>query len=276
MTAEQAHRHKSRTLTPTLRTFRYAAVMAAMLGGAPQLALAQSTTAFVQAASAVPQSSPTSVAVTYTQAQAAGDFNVVVVGWNSATGQVQAVTDTRGNTYVLAVGPTVSPGFATQSIYYAANIAAAAAGANTVTVTFTAPAPFPDIRLAEYRGIAATTPVDGAIAGTGTSGTSSSGALVTTNASDLLVAANLVATLTSGAGAGFTSRMITVPDGDILEDQIVSTTGSYTATAPLNPAGAWIMQLVAFKAAGSVVDTQPPTAPSALVATAVSQNQINL
>src|SRR6516164_8228705 len=136
MTAERARRHPlSRTPALAWRTFRHAVAISVVLAGAPQLALAQSTTAFVQAASAVPQSSPTSVAVAYAQAQAAGDFNVVVVGWNSATGQVQAVTDTNGNTYVLAVGPTVSPGFATQSIYYAANIAAAAAGANTVTVT---------------------------------------------------------------------------------------------------------------------------------------------
>src|SRR5215471_20781782 len=275
MTAEHVHRHKSKTLTPTLRTFRQAVVMSAMLAGAPQLALAQSTTAFVQAASAVPQSSPTSVAVTYTQAQSAGDFNVVVVGWNSATGQVQAVTDTKGNTYLLAVGPTVSPGFATQSIYYAANIAAAAAGANTITVTFTASALFPDIRVAEYRGIASTTPVDGAVAAIGSSATSSTGALVTTNATDLLVAANIVQTATSGAGPGFTNRGITVPDGDIFEDQVVSAAGNYTATAPLTSAGGWIMQLVAFKAAAGP-DTTPPTAPGTPVLSVVSSTQTNL
>jgi hypothetical protein len=232
--------------------------------------------AFVQAASAVPQSSPTSVTVTYAQAQSAGNFNVVVVGWNSATGQVQAVTDTKGNPYVLAVGPTVSAGFATQSIYYAANIAAAAAGANTITVTFTAAAPFPDIRVAEYSGIASNNPVDRAVGAIGSGTTSSSGALVTTNANDLLVGANIVQTGTSGPGTGFTNRGITVPDSDILEDQIVTTAGSYTATATLTSAGAWIMQLVAFKGGSSVVDTQPPTAPGTLVATAVSQNQINL
>jgi phosphodiesterase/alkaline phosphatase D-like protein len=237
---------------------------------------AAASIAFVQAASAVPQSSPTSVGVTYTQAQAAGDFNVVVVGWNSATGLVQSVVDTKGNTYVLAVGPTVSPGFATQSIYYATNIVAAAAGGNTVTVTFSAAAPFPDIRVAEYRGIASANPVDGAVGAIGSSATSSSGALVTTNASDLLVGANIVQTGTTAAGTGFTNRGITVPDGDILEDQIVGTVGSYTATAPVSPAAGWIMQLVAFKAAGSSVDTQPPTAPTTLAATAVSQNQINL
>ena len=80
--------------------------------------------AFVQVNSAVPQSPQATVAVAYPLAQTAGNLNVVVVGWNSASGQVQSVADTRGNPYVRAVGPTVSAGFATQSIYYAANIAA--------------------------------------------------------------------------------------------------------------------------------------------------------
>src|SRR5262249_26168073 len=83
-------------------------------------------------------------------------------------------------------------------------------------------------------------------------------------ANDLLVGASLVQTLTSAAGTGYTSRVITSPDGDILEDQIVTATGSYSATAPVSPSGAWIMQMVAFKGAP---DTTPPTAPSNLTVT---------
>ena len=87
-------------------------------------------------------------------AQSAGNLNVVVVGWHDATAQVQSVTDTNGHIYTRAVGPTVDAGVATQSIYYAANIGAAAAGANIVTVTFTAAATYPDVRVAEYAGLA--------------------------------------------------------------------------------------------------------------------------
>jgi hypothetical protein len=265
----------------TAYTYRVRATDAASNLG-PYSATASATTpaaaaiAFVQAASAVPQSSPTSVAVTYAQAQAAGNFNVVVVGWNASAGAVQSVTDSKGNAYTRAIGPTVFTGFATQSIYYAANIAAATAGANIVTVTFSVAAPFPDIRIAEYRGIATSNPVDGAVAAQGSNTSTSSGPLATTNANDLLIGANIVQTGTTAAGASFTSRVITVPDGDILEDQIVAVTGTYTATAPIAPSGSWIMQLVAFKAAGSIADTQPPTAPLNLVATPVSQGQINL
>src|SRR6185312_5949755 len=64
--------------------------------------------------------------------------------------------------------------------------------------------------------------------------------------------------LTTGPGTGYTSRVITSPDADILEDAIVTSTGSYSATAPLS-GGAWIMQMVAFRGAGSGVAGTSPT-----------------
>src|SRR5262249_50092974 len=82
-------------------------LLATMAGAAPALA---QTIAFVQRTSGTPQSSPTSVAVAFTSAQAAGNLNIVAVGWNNATSTVTAVTDTRGNTYRLAIGPTTGTG----------------------------------------------------------------------------------------------------------------------------------------------------------------------
>ena len=72
--------------------------------------------------------------------------------------------------------------------------------------------------------------------------------MATTNASDLILGANTIYTFTSGLGSGFMSRTITSPDGDIAKDKIVSTTGSYSASAPLNGVDPWVMQMVAFKA----------------------------
>jgi fibronectin type 3 domain-containing protein len=230
---------------------------------------------FVQQNYAAPQTPQTSVAVAYPAAQTAGDLNVVVVGWNDTTRQVASVTDTKGNVYVRAVGPTTQTGMATQSIYYAANVVAAAANGNTVTVTFTGAANYPDIRIAEYRGIAPVNPVDVTAAAQGSSTSSNSGPATTTNANDLLVGANLVQTVTTGPGASFTTRVITNPDGDILEDRIVTTTGSYSATAAVS-SGQWIMQMVAFRGASGGGDTQPPTAPTNLVATPAAGTQINL
>jgi Protein of unknown function (DUF4038)/IPT/TIG domain/Putative collagen-binding domain of a collagenase/Fibronectin type III domain len=206
------------------------------------------TVTFRQVNYATPQTPQSTVTVPFTAAQLAGDLNVVVVGWNDTTAQVQSVADTAGNAYVLAVGPTIHAGIATQSIYYARNIAPAAA--NTVTVMFTTAARYPDIRIAEYGGIDPISPVDATAAAQGTGTTSSSGSLTTTSANDLLVAANVVQTRTTGAGSGFTNRVITSPDADILEDRTVTAAGSYTATADVAPAAAWVMQMVAFRAAG--------------------------
>ena len=212
----------------------------------------QAALTYVQGNYAAPQSPLTAVTVKYPAAQTAGHLNVVIVGWNDATAQVSSLTDSRGNVYQSAVGPTVLTGSnpVSQSIYYAKNISAAAAGANTVTVKFTAAAYYPDIRILEYSGIDAVSPVDVTAGATGNSTTSGSGAVITKNAKDLLVGANLVWTSTTGPGSGLTQRLLT-PDGDIAEDRMVTATGSYNANAPLSSAGAWVMQMVAFRAENS-------------------------
>lgn len=208
---------------------------------------------------ATPQGGQTTVTVPFNAAQSAGDLNVVVVGWNDNNATVQTVTDSSGNKYALAVGPTVQSGTASQSIYYAKNIAAAAAKANTVTVTFSSSAIAPDIRVLEYAGADQTNPVDVTAASSGSGTTSSSGSATTTNGADLLFGANLVQTVTSGPGSGFTERLLTSPDGDIAEDMLTNSVGSYTASAPLGSAGPWIMQMVAFRSSSGSATLPPPT-----------------
>jgi hypothetical protein len=65
----------------------------------------------------------------------------------------------------------VVTGQATQSIYYAKNIAASAANANTVTVRFNLIVPYPDVRALEYSGVGASTPLDTTAATSGTGAT---------------------------------------------------------------------------------------------------------
>lgn len=208
-----------------------------LVGG---FAYTSGTISFIQVAAAVPQSSPTAVNVQFGGAQTVGDLNIVVVGWNNSTSVVQSVQDSAGNNYSLAIGPTTATGLR-QSIYYAR---VNANGNNTVTVTFNQATAFPDIRVLEYRGVTTLDVVTGA---SGSSSTTNSGSATTTSPNELIFAANTVATLTTGAGNGFTSRIITSPDGDIAEDRIVSAIGTYSATAPLNSAGPWVMQMVTFK-----------------------------
>jgi hypothetical protein len=194
---------------------------------------------FAQVAAATPQVPTQVVTVTYPGAQTAHNLNVVVVGWNDTTSTVQSVKDSAGNIYSLAIGPTSGTALR-QSIYYASNIVG---GSNTVTVTFNQAAPYPDIRILEYRGV---TTLDVTAGASGNSATASSGAATTTAANELIFGANTVAT-SSRVGSGFTSRIITFPDGDIAEDKVVTTAGSNSATGPLNSSGPWVMQMVTFK-----------------------------
>jgi hypothetical protein len=209
--------------------------------------IAAPTITYVQGNYATPQSPQSTVTVPFTAAQAGGDLNVVVVGWDDTTATVSSVTDQSGNVYTRAVGPTLLSGSVSQSIYYAKNIAAAAAGANTVTVTFSQAATYPDIRILEYSGADPNNPVDTTAAGSGTSTMSTTGLATTTNPTDLIVGANFVVSHTQGPGSGFTQRMLTSPDGNIAEDEMVSSVGSYSASAPLIYSGGWVMQMVAFR-----------------------------
>ena len=201
---------------------------------------------FVQLSYATPQSNSTSVTVKYAAAQNLGGLNVVVVGWNDTVSTVTGVTDTSGNVYTLAVGPTTFPGALSQSIYYAKNIAAAAANANSVKVTFNRGAAFADVRILEYAGIDPANALDVVAAASGSATTADSGPATTTNASALIFGANMTTGTTQGPGTGFTSRIITIPDGDIAEDRVVSSTGNYRATVRMD-GSPWVMQMVAFR-----------------------------
>ena len=227
---------------------------------------------FVQVNAGLPTSG-SQVGVVYPAAQTSGNLNVVVVGWSDSVATVTSVTDSKGNFYVRAVGPTVLAAGVSQSIYYAKNIAGATAGTNTVTVKFNTTASYPDIRILEYSGLDVNNPLDAFSVGTGTATAMDSGGVVTSNANDLLVGANTVLTSTSAAGSGYSNRVITYPDGDLVEDKVVTAVGSYHATATLSNAGGWILQVVAFKAAGAA---PAPTAPGNLTASTISSSQINL
>lgn len=214
---------------------------------------AQASPAYIQDNQGVPPQGGFTVTVPYTSAQQAGDLNVVIVS-NSVP---ISVSDSVGNMYVVAAGPTSvrsgGPGSSsyTETMYYAVNIRSAAANANTVTVTLptglgqspvkgalSSSGPSVSVTIAEYSGIAA---LDGTAAATGTGTSASSGPVSTTNANDLLVGALAPFTITR-AGKGYTVR-----SGSTIEDENVTATGSYSATAT-SSGGPWIMQLAAFKA----------------------------
>lgn len=67
--------------------------------------------------------------------QAVGDMLLLGIGVPDATTTISSVTDTKGNTYTSALGPTTGTNLR-QTIYYAPVTTAAAGGANSTTVTF--------------------------------------------------------------------------------------------------------------------------------------------
>ena len=201
---------------------------------------------FVQVNAATPQSPQSTVSATYSGAQGAGHTNIVAVGWNDTTANLTGVSDTAGNSYRLAIA-TVRGNGLSQAIYYAANIRGSATGTNRVTARFDRTAIFVDLRIVEYAGLRATNPFEAGVSRTGVGSLASSGLLTTSTTGALLFAAGMTGTTYSGAGAGFTVRIVTTPDGDLIEDAIGGAPGAHGAIAPLT-SGAWLLQLAAFGA----------------------------
>ncbi|MFN8575102.1 MAG: DUF4038 domain-containing protein [Gemmatimonadaceae bacterium] len=202
--------------------------------------------AFIQQNYATPQTPQSQVSATYLEAQTGGNTNILAIGWNDMTASIVAVVDSAGNVYHQAMATYRGSGLS-QAIYDASDIAAAPAGGNQVTVTFNQPAIYVDLRITEYTRVRSVSPFDGGVSAHGTGDDAATGPLAVPASSELLFAAGMTGALFTGPGPGYTLRVITSPDGDIVEDAIAPSAGSYSASAPLND-GTWLLQLAAFRA----------------------------
>ena len=218
----------------------------------PALALGQ--VAFVQENNNTVAANTASVSVTYSAPETAGNLNVVVVGWSDTDSSVLSVVDDNGVTYTLA-GTSAGNG-ESQAIYYAPNIAPVTHNPPTVTATFNQIAEAPDVRILEYSGFGATTPLDNWTGNSGNSALADSGSALTSSNS-LILGAGTTATLFTAAGSGFTLRAITNPFGDLVEDSNAALApASYNATADLE-SGAWVMQMAAFSTSDVTYTNSP-------------------
>src|SRR5262249_54985659 len=125
----------------------------------------------------------TSATVKLGKPNVAGNLLVAYVVWDN--GGAASVSDTLGNVWASAVGPTQAPGDPNSAqIFYAAN---ARAGRNTITATFATPVVARGVlHVFEYRGFDRTAPVDATAVTTGTTPGMSGGPLTTTVAGDLV------------------------------------------------------------------------------------------
>jgi hypothetical protein len=129
-------------------------------------------------------------------------------------------------------------------IFYAPKIVG---GTDTVTAMFrTSVTAFGVLYVHEYAGISPVNPVDVFTSASGASATLNSGAAITTSPNDLIFGAGVSDNSVTTAGSGFSSRDMAY--GNITEDRIATSIGSYSATATHNGL-LWGMQLVAFRAA---------------------------
>jgi chitodextrinase len=201
---------------------------------------------FLQQSYATPQSPQSVVSATYAGAQTAGDTNILAIGWNDMTANITSVVDSAGNLYQPAIATYRGSGMS-QAIYFASNIAASPAGDNAVTVSFNQAAVYVDLRVTEYARIRHANPFDAGTSANGSGNNASTGSVSAAATSELLFAAGMTGAVFTGPGPGFANRVITAPDGDIVEDAIASSAGNYNATAPLS-SGTWLLQLAAFRA----------------------------
>jgi hypothetical protein len=196
------------------------------------------------------------VSVTYTEAQTAGDTNVLAIGWPSDQGTVNMVSDEAGNIYTPVDLPNPAGAKLKQAIYYATDIKGFRAR-NTVQVSFSGDVMGVNVRGAEYSGIAAKDAVDAKSSNPGES--DSATASVTTTAANtvLFVAGISFSTFGDATPKEFITRRTTVPKGGfsrtgmIVADRVVNAAGTYPVTVPVTGGGAWLLQMVAFKGAGS-------------------------
>jgi Protein of unknown function (DUF4038)/Putative collagen-binding domain of a collagenase len=209
----------------------------------PDVAYTAAKPAFIQARS-FQVTSGGSVSVTFGKPNTAGTLIVAYVVWDNSA--PVSLTDSRGNTYVSAIGPTQDSGdTASAQIFYAQNIVG---GTNTVTANFaTAITARGVLYVHEYSGIDRVSPLVAAVAASGSS-SMDSGFLTVGSADALLFMGAASDGTVTRAGRGY--RVRSHRYGNLTADKIAATAGSYNATATQN-GNAWIMQLVAFKAAGS-------------------------
>ena len=234
-----------------------------------QATVLAATPAFVQKKEQQINSGTTNL-VTFTTSNTAGNLIVVYVIWDN-NGSV-SLSDSRGNTYVSAVSQAKYSGDrANAQIFYAKNIAG---GTNTVKATFaTAITAWGILYIHEYSGVDQISPVDAAVAASGSSSSMNSGNLAVSTPNTLLFAGGESNITITRAGSGYTVR--STGYGNITEDRIASTAGTYSATATQN-GNAWVMQLVAFKAASGAPDTTPPSVPTNVQASGITSTSVTI
>lgn len=213
---------------------------------------------YVQAPAATTVSSGTTIALAYDSNVTAGSLLVAFVYANHG---ISGVADSRSQTWSSAVNVTDGATYSLATYYFHNTTA----GANTVTVTFAGAVTYASLQIAEYSGVATSSPLDKTASnsqtapGTGTDAITS-GSVTTTTDGQLILGWTTALTVGAGtvsAGTGFTGR-INVFGDTLFEDRVQSSAGSVSATfTGTNATSDYITLVSTYKAATAAITRLP-------------------
>ncbi len=220
-----------------------------------------------------------STTITLSQPVHAGDLLAGWFGQYDAAGQVQVSDNVNGAWTRTAASTTFASGGGDLAMFYLQNTKSAP---NGLTITISASsATYLQGAAAEYSGVATSGALDQAVAARGNSAAPDSGATGAVGAGELVVGGIITGgspgsvTPGSSQGQAFTMRAQTSSGAADLEDITASAAGTQDARATFGSATDWYAAAAVFHAYGSG-DTQPPTVPTGLAATAVSSSSVQL
>jgi hypothetical protein len=200
------------------------------------------------------------VPITFRQANATSDSNSVSSLSTAFNGAVTArgaiivclilgsqstlsqITDTRGNTYATVLGPWDTFGGYRSYIALAQDVGG---GPDTVSAQVS-PATTMELYVHEYAGLATSGAFDKSSSRNGSSSTTDgmeSGFVTTSFDQELIF--GFAVTNTAALGTGFNLRSSF--NNNVIEDKVVTTKGSYQATATMTAGTAWAMMVATFR-----------------------------
>ncbi len=251
-----------------------------LLGSARFKATAGPTPAFVRSTVAA-RTGGGNALTTPAIGTASGDLFVVAVSWDGGTINMN-VTDNKGNAYSAATTKQVDTRHnQSMQIFYVANGAGGAS--HTFTATPSTNASYVRVIVHEVSGISSTSALDKTMVVNNEAGAPVSVGPISTAVSGEYVFAAAMNdsgsnTFAPTGGSGFTERATSSPRSSELQsqDMVQVGSGAISSTWTMSGTNQAMAQVVSFRPASAVQDSEAPSAPANLSATAVSPTQIDL
>jgi hypothetical protein len=183
-----------------------------------------------------------------------GNILIAIVEADTVAQNGITVSDNKGNTWTRVISTALAATFDLE--VWVAQITTGGAS-HTVTATDNGGGVDSLIIVEEWSGAATSSVADQSVGATGTvSSAANSGASGTTTQADEVVIGAVVAsgnrTFTLGAGYSNGTKVNTTFSSLFFESQIVSATGTQTATATISANVSWVCQVATFKEAAAV------------------------